>query len=550
VTGEFHSVSTSGGHPEPRLIAAHADRRLIGDEAARMDEHIAGCAECYAVFSETVQFGLAEAPSASVRRPVFGRPAFKIAAGLAAAAVVVLAIGVWQYRARFQRGPAAPLTQLAEAMGTRRFVEPRLTGGFQHGRLTTLRSGDTPQGLDAQSPAVLSAVARIREQAEGDTSPEALGALGITYLVSGDVGGAVKALESASAQKPDDPRLLSDLAAAYLVRAAQADEPADIPKALEMAERAIALKNAPPEAWFNRALALERLHLVDAARKAWGDYLERDSASGWADEARQHLEALPKARQSSAEEDKARVRAALEQGAAAIDRLAEESPSLLRDYLEDELLPAWADAHLVGHPDAQLHRERARLVGDALYRTTTDSLPRDAARALVEPSATASSRDPLRSQAIGYQVLREAKRLYALRESSCAPFRGAVRDLEAGGNPYAVWARLQTVSACLYPSEPQAALAELGRLEAVAEPCNYVHFLGRVHWMLGLIHGGRSELTESLEHYRSARSNFQTSRDRESEAVILGLLAENLHFLGETRGAWRDRELARIIHEK
>jgi CHAT domain-containing protein len=526
------------------LIAAHADRRLIGDEAARMDEHIAGCSECYAVFSETVQFGLAEAPSASVRRPVFGRPAFKMAAGLAAAAVLVLAIGVWQYRARFERGPAAPLTQLAEAMGTRRFVEPRLTGGFQHGRLTTLRSGDTQQGLDAQSPAVLSAVARIREQAEGDTSPEALGALGVTYLVSGDAAAAVKALESASAQKPDDPRLLSDLAAAYLVRAAQADEPADIPRALEMAERAIALKNAPPEAWFNRALALERLHLVDAARKAWADYLERDSTSGWADEARQHLEALPKARQSSAEEDKARVRAALEQGAPAIDRLAEESPSVLRDYFEDELLPAWAEAHLVGHPDAKLHREHARLVGDALFRTTGDAMHRDAARALVDTPASGLSRDPLRAQATGYIAFRDAKRLYGLQQPACSPFREALRDLEAGGSPYVAWAALQAVITCLFPSEQQAALIELSRLEAVAADGSYAQVLGRVQYMQGLIVGLRGDLTDSQERLRSARASFKKTQDAETEAWVLVKMAENLTFVGDGRAGWSDRVAA------
>ena len=180
-------------------------------------------------------------------------------------------------------------------MGSRRLIEPRLTGGFHHGRLITLRSGETPHGLDAQPPAVLAAIARIRERAESDASPEAQGALGITYLVSGDVSGAVKALESASAQEPENARLLSDLAAAYLTRAAQADEPADIPKALEAAEKAIALKDAPEEAWFNRALALERLHLVDAARKAWDDYLQRDAAclGLGPEEARQDLRGPP-----------------------------------------------------------------------------------------------------------------------------------------------------------------------------------------------------------------------------------------------------------------
>jgi CHAT domain-containing protein len=501
-----------------------------------MDEHVAGCPDCYEIFAETVRFGLAEPTVALLRRP-----AFRNAVALAAAAVLVLAVGLWFYRARLPRASAPLVAELAEAMGGRRFVEPRLTGGFRHGRLTTMRSGEVPQGLDAQPGVVLAAVARIRERAEGDTSPEALGALAVTYLVSGDAAAAVKALESASAQKPDDALLLSDLAAAYLVRAKQADEPADIPKALEAAERAVALPDAPPEAYFNRALALESLHLVDAARKAWGDYLERDSSSAWADEARQHLEALPKARRSSADEDRGRARAAIEGGQEATDRLANESPSLLRDYFQDELLPAWADAHLVGRPDASLHRERALLLGDALLRTTTDALPQDAARALLSSAPTTTSRDPLRSQALGYQALREAKRFYDRQEPACEPFRAAVRDLELGGSPYEAWARLQVVSACLNPSEPQSALEELGRLATIAEPHGYLQLLGRVQWMQGLIHIYRGDLTESLDRYRAARAAFQTTRDADSEAFVLTAIAENLRELGEAAGSWRDR---------
>ena len=177
---------------------------------------------------------------------------------------------------------------------------------------------------------------------------------------------------------------------------------------------------------------------------------------------------------------------------------------MLRDYLEDELLPAWAEAHLVGHPDANLHRERARLLGDALSRTTGDAMPKDAARALAASAATTTSRDPLRSQALGYQALREAKRLYDLQERSCSTFRAAVRDLGVGGSPYAAWAQLQVVSACLYPAKQQAALTELARLESVAEPHLYLQVLGRVRWLQGLIHLHRGELTESLERYRSA----------------------------------------------
>jgi CHAT domain-containing protein/tetratricopeptide (TPR) repeat protein len=538
--------------PDASLIAAHADRRLAGDEAARMDEHIAGCADCYEIFTETVRFALAEpeAETEGVRRTAarFGAAGARLRRltmqrmiGLAAAAVLVLAAGLWLYRVRAPR-PAAPLVaQLAEAMGTHRFVEPRLTGGFRHGRLITLRAGETPQGLDAQPGNVLAAVARIRERAEGDTSPDALGALGVTYLVSGDAAAAVKVLESASAQKPDDPGLLSDLAAAYLVRAKQADEPADIPKALEAAERAIVLPDPPVEVYFNRALALESLHLVDAARKAWGDYLERDPSSAWADEARQHLEALAKARRSSVEEDKARVRAAIEAGPESIDRLTQDAPSLVREYFEAELLPAWADAHLVGHPDARLLRDRAQVVGEALSRSTRDAMPQEAAHALLVPTPTVGPRDPLRAQASGYRALRQARRRNDRLEPSCQSSREAAGELKAGDSPYSAWAGQMVADSCLRASSPASAMTELAQLGAIADSRGYVRLLGRVHWLQGLIHLQRGELTASLDQYRAARAAFVTSRDDESEAFILVALAENLHLLGEKRRAWNER---------
>ncbi len=549
MTEKIEATRRPGPHPELTLIAAHADRRLAGEERARVEEHLARCSQCFEIYAETIVFKEETTSSADWRRGFPGafaalstlvaRPAFRIAAGIAA--VLLLALPIWLSRSGFFVLPSSPVAELVQAVGERRLVEPRLTGGFRYSRLLVMRSGETPQGLDAQPAAVIAAVARIRERAEKDPTPEALGALGVTYLVSGDVGAAVKALESATNQKTDDPQLWSDLAAAYLERARQADEPADIPKALEAAERAVALPDPPTEAWFNRALALEALHLDDAARKAWEDYLARDASSGWADEARQHIEALATVKRSSAEEDKGRVRAALEQGPAAVDRLAEDSPQTLRDYLDDDLLSAWAEATIVGNPDANRHREQVRVVGEALARTTTDVMTRHTARALAEPISPAS-RDPLRSQAQGFRALFEARRLYDHQMPSCDLVRGAARQLETGGSPYAAWARFQAVIACFYPAESEKGLAELDRVEAAAEPRGYVQLLGRIRQIQGLFRGGRGELTASLERYRAGLEALRTTRDGASEAKLMGLLAENLQMLGENREAWRARE--------
>lgn len=546
MTREPETVPDAGAHPEPGQIAAHAERRLAPAEAGRIDEHLAGCPICHEVFAETLRFGLdeeaEEAPPGHAAGviPFARRPAFRLAAGLAvAASVLVVFQQLW--RARSER-PAAPLVaELAQAIGTRRFIEPRLTGGFQHGRLVILRSGDRPQGLDAHTPSVLDAVAQIRKRAQGDTTPEALAALAVTYLVSGDIAKAVRTLESATAQDPKNPRLQSDLAAAYLVRASRLDEPADIPKALEAAETAIAIPDAPPEAWFNRALALEQLHLVDSAKKAWEDFLERDSTSAWADEARKHIEELPPAQQSTLEEDRARARAAIAQGQAGVDRLADDAPQVLRAYFDNELLAEWADAQLTGHTGAVVLRAHAQQVGQAVFRATGDALQRDAAMALAS-APSAASRDPPRSQAqaLGHKAFLEAQRLHDLGQPSCAAFRDSHRLLQAGGSPYAAWARERVLVTCLYPRKNAAVLPELARIESDARQKQHCSLLARALWMTALAHSDAGDYDRAVQHYRRAQQVYRALRDPEGEASVALRLAYALNSSGDSRAGWRE----------
>jgi CHAT domain-containing protein len=543
VTPREDEVPGAGSHPDPGLLAAHAERRLSATEAAQVEAHLARCSRCHEEFAETLRFALDEEEEAPVpNRPLAftRRPAFRFLVGLAAAAALVLAVRqFWPAR----QAPAKPslLADLARAMGTKRFIEPRVTGGFQHSRLIVLRSGERPQGLDAHSPAVLAAVARVRERAEKDSSAEAQGALGVTYLVSGDVNAALRTLESAIEQAPQDPQILTDLSAAYLVRAARLDEPADLPKALESAEKAIERPDAPVEAWFNRALALERLHLVDAANRAWDDYLKRDPNSGWADEARQHKENLPKKKQSSVEQDRARVRAAIDEGTEAVDRLATDNPSLLRDYFQDVILPSWAEAHLAARPEATRIRAEADLLGDALFRSTGDALPRDTARALIQPEKTATSPDPLRAQAQGFLALQKAQRQAAATQPACPAARDGSRELEGGGSPRVVWARLRVVVHCLYGVDSPRARRELVGLEALSASRGYLQLLGRVHWMRGLVAIEDGNLTESLTAYRLALGELLRIGEREKAAGLLGQEAQTRRSLGDRRGAWRTR---------
>src|SRR5262249_12958522 len=142
----------------------------------------------------------------------------------------------------------------------------------------------------------------------------------------------------------------------------------------------------------------------------------------------------------------------------------------------------------------------------------------------------------------GFKELLEARRLYDQDLPSCDHGRAAVQNLDSGGSPYAAWSRLHLVFACLFPAQQTAAaFVELDRLEKLAESRGYVQLLGRVHWVRGLIDAYQTNLTASFERYGLARDVFRRTRYAEGEAMILGLLAEDLAFLGERRAAWGQR---------
>ena len=170
-------------------------------------------------------------------------------------------------------GRTPELAELVAAVGTTRVIEPRMTGGFQYSPVKApVRSGESV--LDASSPDVRIAVARIEQKAEKSRRPEDIAALGVAYLSVASTDRAVAALEESTDLPTPDPNGLSDLAAAYLVKGTEQKQSQDVAKALSAAERAVSINPGLVEASFNRALALEQLFLTNQARQAWEVVLE------------------------------------------------------------------------------------------------------------------------------------------------------------------------------------------------------------------------------------------------------------------------------------
>jgi len=276
-------MKVNGTCPSIETIGAFVDERLKERERDVIAEHLASCEACYFVFSEAARFKATDGTTAinppvavPVAVPWWKRKEF--AAGLAAAAMLLIAVNVWSPTdgGADQRA----LDHLVAAVGTTRTFAPRLTGGFAYAPVRGPVRGSNDGAL---SPDVRIAIAEIEKQTTA--RPVAASAA----LIGGDIDRAISILESAARTSKPSARLFSDLSAAYLVRAERTSSPTDASIALSMADRALELDKAMPEALFNRALALQTVGRMNDAAAAWQAYLALDNASGWADEARTRL---------------------------------------------------------------------------------------------------------------------------------------------------------------------------------------------------------------------------------------------------------------------
>ena len=234
---------------------------------------------------------------------------------------------------------------------------------------------------------------------------------------------------------------------------------------------------------------------------------------------------------------------------ASLDRLTDEDPAIVREYFDDELLRAWAEAQLAARGEARSLAEQAAVVGGALLRRTGDALPRDAAVAL-QSSVAVAGRDPPRAQALGYRFLAEARRRDETQRRACESFREAHRFLSQGGSPYAAVAAERIVCKCLYPSQLDAARAELARLDSAAESRAHLFLLARTRRLQGLIAVTQGDLTGGLDRYRLARDGFVALGDAQNQAFVHTLIAEALTLLGDGRGAWEERRSALALLDR
>ena len=212
----------------------------------------------------------------------FRRPAY--VAALSALLVAVVASVIYFGRL----GGADEIAELREVYARERPTETRLSE-FGYAPLGELR-GATEPGERNRLRRIENSLIEATEKSPGARSHHSLG---VFYLTQRKYEDSVRELTSALKFDPANARIHNDLGAAHFETAKASPrerrlEP--LSRALEEFTKATELDPGLLEALFNRSLALQELGMPRQAKESWSLYLQKDSTSPWAGEARRHME--------------------------------------------------------------------------------------------------------------------------------------------------------------------------------------------------------------------------------------------------------------------
>ncbi|MBI1760649.1 MAG: CHAT domain-containing protein [Acidobacteria bacterium] len=218
---------------------------------------------------------------------VFRQPAFGWA--VAAALLLVFVVPTYFYYQRNQPVELA-MASLRQAWTQSRPLEARVTGGFPYLPYQVTRGGN--DAAPVKPELLLAATAELAREVADRPSPKARQALGRLHLLKREFDQAEQQLRAVLEADPQNPLAYVDLATLLYERGTLEQSVLTFSQAAENCEQALKLAPRLPEAWFNLALIREQMMLPSEAKSAWEKYLEIDSTSRWADEARTRLQKL------------------------------------------------------------------------------------------------------------------------------------------------------------------------------------------------------------------------------------------------------------------
>jgi CHAT domain-containing protein len=367
---------------------------------------------------------------------------------------------------------------------------------------------------------------------------------GVAMLTTGSPAEAVQLLEVAARRSPGDSAIAADLAAARLAAAAVSDDMQLFASALAASDAALRIDPGSPEARFNRALALDRLRLHEAAAAAYRHYLEVDATSRWSDEARRNLAHCTYETESSVWQ---RMRNRLEGSAPVppdfVARAVSAFPQDSRAWAELVCLSAWADKVRSGRfEEADQKLALARDIGATLHSQSGESLLADTVAAI--DRADAHTRDLLVK---AYAEYMEGRLLIRARRVAEAKLKLEVsrRLFQSANSPMALVAQYYIANTAMDSGDDEQAWHLFSTIRRQA-PDRYASLTAQRAWQEGVVLARGGRVHESLDRTLSAVAGFARLGERLYQSEAENSAAATLSFLGRPADAWK---LRRTIFE-
>lgn len=417
--------------------------------------------------------------------------------------------------------PSDPIVRLAERLDGVRTVEARGSGLRVHQPciVDPLSGGGRCQaavGVLAGRGDWVDLLDQVEDRVGPDGPAAGLRALGsFDALAAGDraaLDRAVSRLRIAVNLAPGDPDARNDLAVVLLQRAQTTNRSWDAIEALEQLDGALEADSAHAAARFNRALALNRLGLVNMALDAWLSVGEEDPELGWREEALDRSRSL------------ARASAVATNEAPTVDALFRNIAGIL--------------GASGGLPEGTAEWDPVRR--DALLLSERGE---ESALALIDALATPDAdKGGLVAGLASYVEALDLWGAGAFAQSQQAYRR--VLELVDGSSRAARFLRWRaTIGAArqsVYESDFEGAEAGVSGVlrEAQGQPVRETR--GHAHWALGLSIGRRGDANAAGEHLAASDSLFLALGQRNAFGAIRVMRAELLSAAGSTDDAMNE----------
>ena len=283
------------------IVDQYLDDELSPEERER--------AEQYFFKSESRREKLKFAAALKKRKADLLRQRWRGTPYLRAAAIAFIAVGVGTVGLRFYfSGPslAEGLNALNNAYRQERPLDSRISG-FNYAPVADQRSGGVPKFDSTQKELATTIILSKDSTGAGADVHHAIG----QYFLSGRrFDEAIERFQKSLTLDPNNARAQTDLGTAFLERGKlrrdqtkTGEENVDFAQSLVHLNRALQLDSSNLEALFNRAMLYREMGLLPQAERDWRQYLEKDSSSKWADEAREKLRLIEQQRVESSSND-------------------------------------------------------------------------------------------------------------------------------------------------------------------------------------------------------------------------------------------------------